>query len=134
MRVNLQRRANGRYVVQLTSNRMLSEPFVDLLLEANSNTGRIVRDYTVLLDPPKSRTATAAPLAPTAPQISAAAPVPSPAAPVRQRPAPAAVATVVPPPAEASTLRTGNGEQQVTVQPGDTASKIAEPTNRPTFR
>ncbi len=130
VRVNLQRRADGRYVVRLTSNRMLSEPFVDLLLEANSNSGRIVRDYTVLLDPPKSRTATAAPIAPTAPQISAAAPVqspalPAPAAQARQRPAPAAATAVVPPPAEAATLRTANGEQQVTVQPGDTASKIA---------
>ncbi len=130
VRVNLQRRADGRYVVRLTSNRMLSEPFIDLLLEANSNTGRIVRDYTVLLDPPKSRAAAAAPAAPTPPQVSAAAPVQSPALPApavqpRQRPAPAAATAVVPPPAEAGTLRTANGEQQITVQPGDTASKIA---------
>ncbi len=55
VRANLQRRADGRYVVRLTGTRPLSEPFVDLLLEANWSSGRIVRDYTLLLDPPSNR-------------------------------------------------------------------------------
>jgi pilus assembly protein FimV len=128
VRTSLQRRADGRYVVRLSSNRMLSEPFIDLLLEATWNSGRVVRDYTVLLDPPKSRTATAA--APIAPQITAPsqrtapAVVPAPARRERAAPAPAAAAPAAPTQAE-STLRTGSGDQQVTVQPGDTASKIA---------
>ena len=68
VRTSLQRRADGRYVVRLTTTRMLGEPFVDLLVEANWKSGRVVRDYTVLLDPPRSRTATAAaPITPTAP-------------------------------------------------------------------
>ncbi|VTU27207.1 hypothetical protein SRS16CHR_04015 [Variovorax sp. SRS16] len=140
MRVGLQRRANGRYVVRLTSNRQVSEPFIDLLLEANWNSGRIVRDYTVLLDPPGSRLA-AAPVAPIAPQISAAPPPPlrstAPAAvePPIRRPSPAAVPSA---PAAAATqaapraanaspaVRTpAGGDQHVTVQAGDTASKIA---------
>jgi len=132
VRTSLQRRADGRYVVRLTSNRLLSEPFIDLLIEANWNSGRVVRDYTVLLDPPRSRTVTAAaPVAPTAPQISAApeqrsAPT---QAPPRRAPAPA-VATAPAAPVESERrVRTGagsgSGEQQVTVQPGDTASKIA---------
>lgn len=129
VRTSLQRRADGRYVVRLTSNRQLSEPFIDLLVEASWNSGRVVRDYTVLLDPPKSRTATAAaPIAPTAPQVSAApvqrvAPAVVPA-PSRRQPAAAAAAPAAPVESERS-VRTGSGDQQVTVQPGDTAGKIA---------
>jgi pilus assembly protein FimV len=124
VRSTLQRRADGRYVVRLTSSRSVSDPFIDLLLEANWNTGRIVRDYTVLLDPPSSRP-TAAAAAPTSPQVSPSidpASVP-PAAVRRSRPAPAVAAA---PAAEAGTVRTegGNG-QQVTVRTGDTAGKIA---------
>ena len=134
VRTSLQRRADGRYVVRLTSNRSLSEPFIDLLVEANWNSGRVVRDYTVLLDPPRSRTATAAaPIAPTAPQISAApeprsAPAVTPT-PSRRGTAPAVSAAPADPAASERSVRTGSGsgsgEQQVTVQPGDTASKIA---------
>lgn len=128
VRSSLQRRADGRYVVRLTSNRSVSDPFIDLLLEATWNTGRIVRDYTVLLDPPSSRsTATAAAQAPVPPQISIGtgpASVPPPSA---RRPARPAIAAA-PTPAEAPTVRTtegGGAAHQVTVQPGDTASKIA---------
>jgi pilus assembly protein FimV len=129
VRTSLQRRADGRYVVRLTSNRMLSEPFIDLLVEASWNSGRVVRDYTVLLDPPRSRTANAAaPIAPTAPQISPA-PVPRSSPAVTQAPsrrAPAAAVTAAAAPAETErSVRTGSGDQQVTVRPGDTASKIA---------
>lgn len=128
VRSALQRRADGRYVVRLTSNRSVSDPFIDLLLEATWNTGRIVRDYTVLLDPPTSRsTATAVAPAPVSPQISLGtgpASIPPPA--VRRAPRPAVVAP--PAPAEAPTVRTSEGSgaaQQVTVQPGDTAGRIA---------
>ncbi|CAA2103013.1 hypothetical protein VVAX_02044 [Variovorax paradoxus] len=141
VKATLQRRAGGQYVVRLSGNRPLNDPFIDLLLEANGSSGRIVRDYTVLLDPPTTRQAAAsAAAAQVAPQIAtpteraapaararreravpppvvaeapaarAAAPSPSPATPV----APAA-------PARAS----GGGGEQVTVQRGDTASKIA---------
>ncbi|MDM0058353.1 FimV/HubP family polar landmark protein [Variovorax fucosicus] len=129
VRTVLQRRADGRYVVRLTGNRSLNDPFIDLLLEANWGSGRVVRDYTVLLDPPSSRQAAtaAAQTSSNAPQIGvaprAAPPVMAQAAPRRQRPvAPPAA----PAPAADSAVRTGSGEgQQVTVRPGDTASKIA---------
>ena len=130
VRTVLQRRADGRYVIRLTGSRSLNDPFIDLLLEANWGSGRVVRDYTVLLDPPSSRqTATAAaPISPNAPQIGvaprAAPPVVVQAAPRRQRPA--APPAAAPAPAADSAVRTGTGEgQQVTVRPGDTASKIA---------
>ncbi|MBO9652148.1 MAG: hypothetical protein J7605_26870 [Variovorax sp.] len=130
VRTAIQRRADGRYVVRLSSNRSLSEPFIDLLLEANWSSGRVVRDYTVLLDPPTTRQA-AAPVAPTAPQITAAPP--RAAAPIvveapqarRQRSMPAPAAA----PSESNNVRTGTGastgDQQVTTKAGDTAGKIA---------
>ncbi|RYY72727.1 MAG: hypothetical protein EOO24_47230, partial [Comamonadaceae bacterium] len=128
VRTTLQRRADGRYVVRLTGTRPMSEPFVDLLLEANWASGRIVRDYTLLLDPPSStRQAAAVPIAPTPPQIVsplprvAAAPTPAPRT-ARGVSAPAS------PPA-AAPVRTESagtaGGQQVTIQRGDTAGRLA---------
>ncbi|MET0543183.1 MAG: FimV/HubP family polar landmark protein [Variovorax sp.] len=136
VRMTLQRRADGRYVVRLAGNRSLNDPFIDLLLEANWGGGRVVRDYTVLLDPPRSRQA-AAPINPVGPQMQigsappvrmasppAAPPVAQVAPPPRPRPVPAP--TPAPSPAAERTVRTGTGEgQQVAVRPGDTASKIA---------
>lgn len=129
VRVALQRRADGRYVIRLSGSRSFNDPFVDLMVEANWGTGRMVRDYTVLLDPPSSRqpATAAAQINPSAPQIGAAPRAAPPAvvqaAPRRQRPAASAPAAA---PAGESTVRAGTGEgQQVTVRPGDTASKIA---------
>ncbi|HEX7235999.1 MAG TPA: FimV/HubP family polar landmark protein [Gammaproteobacteria bacterium] len=42
----------GRSVVQITSRESIAEPFVTMLVEATWPRGRLVRDYTVLLDPP----------------------------------------------------------------------------------
>lgn len=133
VRSTLQRRADGRYVVRLSSNRSVSDPFIDLVIEASWGSGRITREYTVLLDPPSSRPpAAATAIAPTPAQIAPpAAPPLAVAPPARPRPATAAVAA--PPPAptapsEPATARAaavGGSSGQVTVRTGDTASKIA---------
>ncbi|WP_412180249.1 FimV family protein, partial [Variovorax paradoxus] len=141
VRATLQRRAGGQYVVRLNGSRPLNDPFIDLLLEANGSTGRIVRDYTVLLDPPTARTAADAgtPIAPVAPQVAAPAERPGPVvartrrepaaapAPVAVAPAPSAASS--PAPTARSPRPAGSGEQ-VTVQRGDTAGKIAA-ANKP---
>ena len=49
---SLQRRADGRPFLKLTSDRPVQEPFVDVILELSWSTGRLVREYTLLLDPP----------------------------------------------------------------------------------
>ena len=129
--ISLQRRADGRAFIRLTSDRPVSEPFVDVILEASWSSGRIVRDYTLLLDPPSLRAAPS--IAPIPPQTSAAATSPAPAAntvsaPVQIRPAAAArkaPATVAATPASKPP---GAGENRVTVRLGDTASKIAAAT------
>ena len=68
LRTSIQRRPNGRAYIRLTSDRPVNDPFVDMILEASWNTGRIVRDYTMLFDPPSLRSA---PVAPSAPAASA---------------------------------------------------------------
>jgi pilus assembly protein FimV len=50
--VLLQRHADGRPFLRVSSDRPLLEPFVDVIVEATWSTGRLVREYTVLLDPP----------------------------------------------------------------------------------
>ncbi len=51
LRFSVDKRANGQPVVRINSVAPVSEPFVDLLIELNWSSGRILREYTVLLDP-----------------------------------------------------------------------------------
>lgn len=86
-------------VIRITSDRPVTEPFVTLLIEARWPRGRLLREYTVLLDPPvfsgealpRTPAEAAAPpvpavVQPATPAPAAAAPAPAPA------PAPAAPA------------------------------------------
>jgi pilus assembly protein FimV len=95
VQVSLQQRPDGRRYLRLSSPRTVNEPYVDLILEASWSTGRVVRDYTMLFDPP-NLVATQPPAAPQAPQVSTpplrVAPAPAPAS----EAAPAAVAAPVP--------------------------------------
>lgn len=50
LRLAVERRGSGA-VVKLTSDRPFNEPFVDVLLELSWSGGRLVREYTFLLDP-----------------------------------------------------------------------------------
>jgi pilus assembly protein FimV len=142
--VALARRADGRPYIRLTSERAALEPFVDIILEMTWASGRLVREYTLLLDPPKVAL-TPAPAAPAvAPSISAApssapreiAPAPSavPSAPraATPRPAPAPAPTPAPAPmakpaapAPAPAAARPSAASDYLVQPGDTLSRIA---------
>ncbi len=129
LQLSLQRRADGRFYIRLSSERAINEPFIDMIVEASWATGRVVRDYTLLFDPPALRQT--APPAPTPAQLAApssisrAAPGPlAPAPSVTPPTAPRTSTTQTPPrPALASAAATGTGP--VSVKPGDTASKIA---------
>jgi len=46
------RNRDGGVSIKVTSNRSVTEPFVTLLVEASWGRGRLLREYTVLLDPP----------------------------------------------------------------------------------
>jgi len=126
LQATLARRPDGRAYIRLSSERVINEPFVDMILEASWSAGRIVRDYTMLFDPPSLKQATT----PTLPQTPiAAAPAP---APVRATPAPATlpaaskpVVPVAPAVAATATKPAPAETGKVTVKSGDTASKIA---------
>jgi len=86
--VQLMRRADGRSYLRVTSDRAVLEPFVDVILEMNWASGRLVREYTLLLDPPGTpRNVAAAPAPSVAPVISAA-PAMAPAPALQAAPAP----------------------------------------------
>jgi pilus assembly protein FimV len=46
------RNRDGRSAIKVTSSSSVTEPFVTLLVEVVSGRGRLLREYTVLLDPP----------------------------------------------------------------------------------
>ena len=83
------KRSDGKSVLQLSSDRPINEPFLDVLIELNWSQGRLVREYTFLLDPPEALQAKqqVAPVAlpagkeaaPAKPAEAAAAPAPAPA-------------------------------------------------------
>ena len=116
LQIQLQRRADGSAVLRVTSDRPVNDPFLDLVLDTTWGTGKIVRSYTLLLDPPALRSA--APTATAAPQITAPAVA-------QQRPAPARVATPAAPAVRAPAASRPAPADGVTVKPGDTAGRIA---------
>ena len=101
--VTLSRRADGRPVLVLSSDKVVQEPFVDVIVDFQWSTGRLTRSYTLLIDPPGRNTAaqpgtTATAPVFTAPPPVARAPAPAPAPQVALAPAP----TPAPAPAPAA--------------------------------
>src|SRR5438552_151642 len=108
-RITVERAANGEPYLKLRTQTPASEPFLDLLVEINWASGRVVRDYTFLLDPPGS-TMVASPVEPVAPARAGAT--------QPQRAASAA-------PAAPETAAPKQSGDRYTVKRGDTLSKIA---------
>ncbi len=106
--------ASGRDVLKITSAETMTEPFVSLLVEVNWGRGRLVREYTVLLDPPV--------FAPNTPRVAdAAAPVTtSPSAGSIVRPAPAEQAP------EPAAAQASGSQDTYAVRRGDSLSGIAQ--------
>lgn len=121
---SVEKRPNGQPYLRLTSAQPINEPFLDVLVELTWSSGRLLREFPILLDPPGVETK------------SAATPVQEPAktaaTPVAPAPAkPAAEATPATKPSGAAAVA---GEKAApgnyTVQQGDTLSAIAS-RNRP---
>ena len=134
----------GGPVVRVTSTQPVNEPFVDMLLELGGTPGRLVREYTFLLDPPEMRSARPAAVAPVVnsqvslppPPAAASSPAPvsapapadnAPAAEPRSAPAPAAVPTRAPAPQPVS----AKSRDEHAVRKGDTLAKIANRYREP---
>ncbi|MCV4284039.1 FimV/HubP family polar landmark protein [Pseudomonas capsici] len=99
--------ASGKSVLRITSSKPVRDPYVKFLVQVLWPNGRLLREYSLLLDPPKfspeaaAAAAAAAPAAPAAapaqlPAVAPPATVPAPAAPPAPAPAPEAA---LPPPA-----------------------------------
>src|SRR6266567_844435 len=51
-RVTIVQTANGPPQLKVTTQQAVNDPYLDLIVEVNWATGRVVRNYTFLLDPP----------------------------------------------------------------------------------
>lgn len=113
IKLSIERRPNGQSYIKVTGSRPMNEPFVDLLIELSWSGGKIVREYTALLDPPGYGQQAQALAAPAA---APAAPVSKPIA------APAAVA---PTPAAAPAAAAPGAQEYGPIAKGETLGKIA---------
>ncbi|MGH8175958.1 MAG: FimV/HubP family polar landmark protein [Steroidobacter sp.] len=132
---SVSRTRDGRASIKVRSNRSVTEPFVTLLVEASWARGRLLREYTVLLDPPvfmPSQSETPAPV--TTPQSGARTegrierqptpqPEPEPSA-EPARPAPTPEQPAAPVAAAPATL-----DGEYTVERNDTLWRIANRVN-----
>ncbi|WP_261841108.1 FimV/HubP family polar landmark protein [Aliamphritea ceti] len=115
---NVQIRPDGNGVIYLSSAVPVKEPFLNFLVEVNWPSGRLVREYTVLLDPPvydPTPATVAAQLPKIRSEAMAAAPQPAP---------------VVPSKPVSNIQSRADGKSEVYVDVNDTLWHIAE-QNRP---
>ncbi len=101
--------ADGKPVIRVTTRESVAEPFLNFLIEVNWPTGRVVREYTLLLDPPT---------------LMRGAP------PVSQLPAVSEPAAARPPSVSAPSIATPSGGEYGPVLQGETLWQIAQ-TVRP---
>jgi len=120
-RVAVERLPNGGAVLRLSTPVGVSEPYLDLLVEVNWASGRVVRAYTFLLDPPGTPATPAVdPVTPA--RVGAAAP----AAPSSGATAPAASTGAASSGGATSGAAAGGaGGNTYNVRRGDTLSRIA---------
>ncbi len=103
--VTLSRRADGRPVLVLSSDKVVQEPFIDVIVDFAWSTGHLTRSYTLLIDPPGRNTAAqpgttaTAPVFTAPPPPAARTPAPAPAPQVALAPAPAPLSAPAPAPA-----------------------------------
>ena len=118
--------ADGKAVLKITSDKPINDPFLDILVQLNWASGKLVREYTVLLDPPgmgHMQIATPMEISPPAAKPLAApavAPAPAPAA------TPAATAAPQAQPLTHKAAAAGPSPKAVRVRSGDTLSAIAQ--------
>src|SRR6202521_3987792 len=128
---------DGRDVLLVRSSESIPEPFVTFLVEVNWARGRLMREYTVLLDPPVytpgERASTAAP-------VAAATTAPATTPPARTKTVPVAASPAASPAASADTAAaaprhtrrspgrsTGSASSASTASSANAASSAASP-------
>jgi pilus assembly protein FimV len=92
LRFSVEKKSNGKAVLKVTSSRPVNDPFIDMLVELNWASGRLVREYTMLLDPPgmvAQQTIAPAAVVTLPAAAPVAKPVPAPAPQAQATPSPA---------------------------------------------
>jgi len=122
----------GRQIIRVNSSQPLNEPFVDMLLELTWNNGRLVREYTFLLDPAELRTtqpaqvaSTPAPRTTSQPAVAASAAAAAAAAPAADAAERARIAAAREGAQRQAAQRDAAAESTYRVRRGDTLSGIA---------
>lgn len=131
IRFSLDKRANGQSVIRLSSDKPINDPFVDMLLELNWPAGRLVREYTFLLDPPEivAKSSAASPVAPPSVKSATTSATPRAAATIDEDVRSKAIAKVrAQEPAQKPADQTADGQNSREVKRGDTLRKIASET------
>ncbi|MDF2073404.1 peptigoglycan-binding protein LysM [Pseudomonas mendocina] len=113
---------NGKSVIRVTSSKAVREPYLNFLVEVLWPNGRLLREYTLLLDPPlySPQTTVAA-----APQLPIAAPAPRPSVAPAPVPRSATPAPAPRPAAPAPASRAISGNEYRTTA-NDTLWEIAQ--------
>jgi len=112
IRFTVERKADGKPVLKITSGAAINEPFLDVLVEVTWPSGRLIREYPILLDPPGFNEARIQ--APAAAVVAPRAPEPAQAS---------ATSTAAMPSARAESAP--KGDTYGPVKRGDTLAKIA---------
>ncbi|HEX5338441.1 MAG TPA: FimV/HubP family polar landmark protein [Gallionella sp.] len=143
----IESRPNGDIYLKVSSAQPVNDPFVSLMVELTWSSGKLLREYTFLLDPPGyvaeqpkpvevqavAPAVQAAPVAaPAQPVAQAAAPTPAAAVPAESKPVakPVEKAAAAPakPTATAEAKPKAVAEGNITVKRGDTLNQIAAQT------
>lgn len=117
VRFAVAKRPNGEPYLVITSIQAFNEPFLDLLIQLDWPSGRLLREYTILLDPPGFQEKPVAPAvsAPVAKAEPAVKPAP---APVVEKPIAKAEPIPVAPPSEPAKLeKKAKPEKPVKAEP-----------------
>jgi pilus assembly protein FimV len=138
LRFTVDKHGDGRLYLRVTSDRPVNEPFLDMLVELTWAQGRLVREYTFLLDPPEGLAKSAAPSVslPEARPPAAAAPTAAPE-PTREVAAPQAPSVAPEPAAGVAPAPTPAAEEKPAATPAERAAEAvtekpaAEPSEKP---
>lgn len=138
MKLTMEKRPNGDPYIKVTSFQPLNEPFVDFLVELSWQSGRLVRAYTALVDPPvvsdaqegKAPEVKAAP-AESAPAAVAAAPAAEPNMAVESKPAESSTAISPPVVAETAPAAPAVSAPTATESSPEPAAAVAQPAPAP---
>ena len=119
LRFSVERRADGKPVLKVTSLAPINEPFLDVLVEMSWPSGRLLREYPILLDPPGFSEARVAPPAVVTPRATApSVPAAAVTAPATTRPSASSTST-------SSSSKDAPSDTYGPVKRGDTLNKIA---------